>query len=300
MSERLERLQAQIAAARREHRYGELAPLLRRAVRLARIDYGEDHPAHATSLNELGSLHRATGDYAGAERCFSDALRILAASAGTEHEGYATCLNNLAGVYRLTGEAAKAERLFLEADGIYARTVGTSHVLYASNLNNLALLYHELGDLGRAAALQERALDIVRQASGERSTAFATSLANLAAVRLTEGQIETAEALLRRALATLDACDVQPSDALHVSTTNALARVRFERGHPGEALAMYRGVLDACERLWGAEHPSCASTLSSLALVHNRLGQHAEAERCAQRAQAIRRRRQKAGGGTGR
>jgi Tfp pilus assembly protein PilF len=57
---------------------------------------GPDQPDTATSLDNLGSLLQAQGDFAGARSLLERALSIREKVLGPEHPETATTLNNLA------------------------------------------------------------------------------------------------------------------------------------------------------------------------------------------------------------
>src|SRR5271155_694106 len=79
-------------------KYQEAIPIGQRAVKLAKSFRGPEHPATATSLNNLAELYRVMGDYAKAEPLGQEALRIRQKVLGPEDPATATSLNNLAAI----------------------------------------------------------------------------------------------------------------------------------------------------------------------------------------------------------
>lgn len=116
----MEELNKWISILSQYGRLREVEPLLLQTSRLAHREYGENHPAHVSILNDLGGLYRSTGEYSKPEPSFLKAMQFLGNTLGKDHSGYATCINNLAGLYRLTGDYPRADQLFLEASDIYA------------------------------------------------------------------------------------------------------------------------------------------------------------------------------------
>ena len=57
---------------------------------------GRDHPALATSLNNLAGLYYRQGRYAEAEPLYQRSLAILQKAHGRDHPDVAISLNNLA------------------------------------------------------------------------------------------------------------------------------------------------------------------------------------------------------------
>src|SRR5271165_6394620 len=59
-----------------EGNYQEAIPLAEKVVELVKRVYGAEHPATATSLNDLGVLYQQMGEYPKAEPLYQEALRI--------------------------------------------------------------------------------------------------------------------------------------------------------------------------------------------------------------------------------
>ncbi len=129
--------------------------------------FGEEHPATATSLNNLAELYRSQGRYSEAEPLYLQALDISRSQLGAEHPDTASSLNNLALLYSSQGRYSEAEPLYLQALDIRRSQLGPEHPDTASSLNNLALLYSSQGRYGEAEPLYLQALAIFIQSLGE-------------------------------------------------------------------------------------------------------------------------------------
>jgi tetratricopeptide (TPR) repeat protein len=70
---------------------------------LAEQRFGTDHPATATSMNNLAALYDTTGRYGEAEPLYQRALAIREQQLGADHPDTALSLNNLAALYDTTG-----------------------------------------------------------------------------------------------------------------------------------------------------------------------------------------------------
>ena len=55
--------------------YAKAEPLLQEALRICQKVLGPEHPATATSLNNLAALYQDMGEYAKAEPLYQEALR---------------------------------------------------------------------------------------------------------------------------------------------------------------------------------------------------------------------------------
>jgi tetratricopeptide (TPR) repeat protein len=85
---------------------------------------GPDHPDTAVTLDNLGKLYRAKGDYAKAEEFYLRALMIREKARGPDHPDTAMTLDNLAELYRTKGDNAKAEQFHQRALWIREKALG--------------------------------------------------------------------------------------------------------------------------------------------------------------------------------
>ena len=70
--------------------------MIRRALRLARGAFGEDHPNYATALNTEGGWYVHAGRRDEARQRFKSALRINRAALGADHPSTRASAANLA------------------------------------------------------------------------------------------------------------------------------------------------------------------------------------------------------------
>jgi len=97
------------------------------SLEVARSLLGEQHPAVATSLNNLAALYLSQGHYEQAEPLFIQALRIGIQTLGEAHPDVAVRLNNLALLYETVERYAEAEPLYLQAIAIFYQRLGEAH-----------------------------------------------------------------------------------------------------------------------------------------------------------------------------
>jgi CHAT domain-containing protein len=246
------------------------------AIRIKKLR-GENHPAYATSLNNLAVQYRKMGEYAKAEPLYLQAREIRRKVLGEEHPDYAVTLNNLALLYRRMGKNAEAEPLYLQARKIQKKILGEEHPVYASTLNNLALLYRVMGEYSKAEPLYLQAREIRKKSLGERHPHYAQSLNNLAALYRAMGQYSKAEPLY------LQARDVKkrvlgeahPDYALSLYHLAALYKVmgEYTKAEPLELQA-----LDIRKKALGDEHPDYANSLNNLGTLYVAMREYAKAE----------------------
>jgi len=184
----------------RTNRLGEAEPLMRRALEICEITFGEQHPTVAICLNKLASLLHDTNRIGEAEPLVRRALQIDEAAFGHRHPSVAICLNNLAQLLQRTNRLGEAEPLMRRALEIDEVAFGKQHPVVAIHLNNLATLLQDTNRFETAEPLMRRALEINEATYGEHHPTVATNLNNLALLLQAKQRTAEAEPLIRRAL----------------------------------------------------------------------------------------------------
>jgi tetratricopeptide (TPR) repeat protein len=180
--------------------YAEAEPWLQDCLAVVRSLLGEQHPAVASSLNNLAGLYQSQGRYEDAEPLLQQALELMRSLLGEQHPAVATSLNNLAGLYRAQGRYEDAEPLLQQALELYRSLLGEQHPAVATSLNNLAELYRSQGRYEDAEPLYQQAIQIGIQALGEDHPDVAVWFHNLAGLHVTLRRYAEAEPLYLQAI----------------------------------------------------------------------------------------------------
>ena len=104
----------------RTGKYDGAVVVAKKALKVAEKNVGPNHPAVATSLNNLAELYRAQGQYAQAEPLYQRALAIVEKALGPDHPEVAENLGNLTTLYRATKRDEESETLEQRAARIRA------------------------------------------------------------------------------------------------------------------------------------------------------------------------------------
>jgi tetratricopeptide (TPR) repeat protein len=281
-----DKLDRQVQELSKAAKYSEAIPPATQSLHLREKALGPEHPATATSLNNLATLYRDMGDYAKAEPLYQRALKIDEKVLGPEHPDTAGTLNHLAGLYWLMGDYAKAEPLWQRALKMREKTLGPDHPDTAASLSNLALLYYSMGDYVKAEPLYQRAIKIDEKALGQDHPVTANSLNNLATLYRDMGDYAKAEPLWQRALK-IDEKALGPDHPETAGSLNNLATLYATMGDYVKAEPLYQRALKIEEKALGPEHPYTAQSLASLARLYTDMGDYAKAEPLWQRALEI-------------
>jgi tetratricopeptide (TPR) repeat protein len=257
--------------------YGQAEPWYQMGWVVTRDRLGADHPAVATSMNNLAELYRSQGRYGEAEPLYRDALTLYQRLLGDDHPNVATSMNNLAGLYESQGRYGEAEPLYRDALTLSQRLLGDDHPAVATNMNNLAVLYALQGRYGEAEPLYRDALTLRQRLLGDDHPAVAQRMNNLAGLYASQGRYGEAEPLYRDALTLSQRLlgDDHPDVA---TSMNNLAYLYASQGRYGEAEPLFRDALTLHQRLLGDDHPAVATSMNNLAGLYKAQGRYGEVE----------------------
>ena len=241
----------------RTNRLGEAEPLMRRALEIAEITFGEQHPSVAVYLNNLASLLQDTSRIEPAEPLMRRALEIEVATFGEQHPNVMPSLNNLAILLQNTNRLEEAEPLMRQALEIAETAFGKQHSNVAACLNNLGTLLQDTSRIELAEPLMRRALEIDQAAFGEQHPNVAIRLNNLANLLHRTNRSEDTEPLMRRALEIEETAfgEQHPNVATNLSN---LAALLYDTNRIEEAEPLMRqslDIFDSFRRQTGHEHP---------------------------------------------
>lgn len=285
--EEARRLNDEVLELHRQGEPGQARARAERALAIRRQLLGEDHPLVAESLNNLGQLHAALGDYAGAESYLKQALLIDERVFGPSHPNVATGLNNLAEVYRAAGDDARAFPLMQRALSIDEKALGPEDPHVAGDLNNLAAVHWALGRPAQARKLLERALAILEKTVDGNHPRLATCLANLAGIHESVAEYDEAVSLLKNALEIKEK-SLGPAHPEVLALLESLAPLHRARGEWSEARSVYERLLEIRREREGEDGPSLAEILGKLGRLEELSGDRRKALEHFRRAREIR------------
>lgn len=176
-------------------------PLLEDAVRIGRAVFPASGDARlARTLNDLGVVREARGDYAAAEALYRESLDMRSRLLGEAHPGVAVTTSNLAVVLYRQADLAGAAAMAARAVESFRRALGPDHQRTAVALGNLAAIQSVRGDRQAAAEVYGQILERHRRVLGPRHEQTAYALMMRANQLVPLGRHEEAEPLLLGAL----------------------------------------------------------------------------------------------------
>jgi CHAT domain-containing protein len=285
----------------------EATQVARQALALARQLYLKDqypdgHPDLARSLNILGFLLQARGDYAGAEPYLRDALAMRQklypkARYPGGHPDLARSLNNLGNLLEAQGEYGQAEPFFRDALAMLRKLYPPTrypdgHPDLATSLNTLGFLLQARGEYAQAESFVRDALAMRQQLYPptryhDGHPDLARSLNNLGGLLKDRGAYAQAEPFVRDALAMLKKLyprtrypDGHPHLALSLNNLGSLLQAR---GEYAQAEPFVRDALAMRQQLYSKTrypdgHADLAQSLNNLGNLLQARGESAQAE----------------------
>jgi tetratricopeptide (TPR) repeat protein/predicted Ser/Thr protein kinase len=243
--------------------YERSEALYRSALTIRTEVFGPDHPMLASSLNNLGLVHRARFEHEQAKTYFERSLALRENVLGPEHPDVAVVLHNLGLTLDDLGEHEHARQLYERALTTWERALGPDHPSAAATLAALGTAWGRQGEFERAKPYFERALAIQEQAMGSDHPDLAALLNNYSNVVHESGDVEQAQVLLERALAIQERVLGPEHPAVAISLFN-LAMLLRETGDHARAKQLHERALPIAEATFGKDHPEVAWLLAEI------------------------------------
>ncbi|RZV36578.1 MAG: tetratricopeptide repeat protein [Chromatiales bacterium] len=208
--------------------------LLIEAIDIVEKTKGENYPARAYYLQNLGVLQRTKGDLDAARETLDDAVIAIRQVLGSKHDLLAATLLQQGVVYQLTGDFENAEIVLQEALALRSERRGGSHPSVGYALVLLGILQHDKADLEAAEESLRRSLSIFESAYEGDHQNTASALTELGAVLNSAGRPDEALILLERALR-IRQDDFADDHELVVGTQTEIADAFTRQGRYDEA-----------------------------------------------------------------
>jgi tetratricopeptide (TPR) repeat protein len=148
-----------------EKKWQESISVRERALRMLLDTLGEQHPATAATLANMGVAYGYMGSDDTAIMLYERALRIEKDTLGL-HPRTAASIQSMGAAYSRKGQLKKAIELYEQALRIYERTVGRMHRDAARAILNMSTPYYKLGEFVKAEELGREAEEIYTKTLG--------------------------------------------------------------------------------------------------------------------------------------
>ncbi len=268
-----ELLNEEVVKLYQQGQYQQAITLAEKILSIYQNTLGKNHLEVAISFNNLGELHRTTGDFLQAESLFIKSLNILREILGENDPTTANALSNLGTLYQEQGDYHNAELLFKQALETLETTVGKNHPDTAMTMNNLGILYRSQGNYKQAEILFVESLLIFEEILGKETPEVATLYGNIGGLFEIEKDYETAILFHQEAFNIREIIlgTTHPDTAISL---NNLAQLYKKQQDYNLAESFLKKGLEISQKILGNNHPNVAvfhNNLSSLYWETNQL-----------------------------
>jgi len=258
-------------------------------VALAHARRGGDPVDVAISLQNLGQVVYARGDYGESRSYFEPALEMLESALGSDHPRVAVTLAQVGLAYDAVGDEAQARRYLERGLRTREQALGMEHPELASHLSNLGNLLRDQGEYQAARKHHERALRISEAALGPSHPDVAMALNNLGLVLVALGEHEKALPMYERATQIFD--DVLGAEHPDAATSRGnVGNLLVLQGQYEQARQHLERSVNNREEALGSDHPDFATGLLDLGDVLEAQGEYEQAQTYYERAMRIQQR----------
>jgi eukaryotic-like serine/threonine-protein kinase len=222
--------------------YDLAGKLNHQALEMNRRLFGEQHPAIADILNNLGAIEMNRGDFLAAESSFRQALAIAEKWYGPDHPETAANLTALAQTLTSENQLSEAESLLKRAVAIQKHQSGPVRGTLGTTLNQLGVLAFQQDRYDEARQYFTEAMAVWKQLYGDQHPFIANAISNLGSICLKQKDYPCAERMYRDAERRFDssAPDSLSAAVARIKLGRTLLREgRFREAEP-QTLAGYR------------------------------------------------------------
>lgn len=273
------------AAASAGH-YAEALELGRRALALARAQYGPRHEYVAYILDDLATWQYQQHRLDDALPLSREAVDTIRRAKGDSSTELAALQNNLASILVAKGQYKEAATLYESSYAIVVKNVGPNDERAAQLARNLGVVYLEFSRFDAAAQQFGTALRIERANHGDESADAARAYLDLANVHIRQEAIDQArtEATTARRIFAAQT----PVDEVSLTGADvALAQIDISASRLEDAKRRLTDALARLDRAGGAPTLTRASVLYNLGWIDILRRQAIEAERVYKEVLAI-------------
>jgi tetratricopeptide (TPR) repeat protein len=230
----------------RETGYGDRVTLKpsKKALHLRKNLFGDQHIDVAYSMQTLGDIDAARGDYVGARVQLRGSLSILEGRLGRHSAAVASVVNSLGRLNTLEGEFTDAHRHLEAALSMRMRIYGEESVYVAESLNNIGEMFRLQRNFVEAKKYCDRALCMFRTLLADDHPKTINSEGNMGLIMSCSsesGEVEIGAEMIDSALARLS---VRSTGDPNILSSHPWIR-KFKEGQRGSA----RGDVSSVNRV---------------------------------------------------
>lgn len=181
--------------------FEEAEVLLREALDIYKVTWGEEHPDYAIALNNLASALWDLERWQEGDALMERSIELKRQLYGASHPNIATSLDNLAFSQRRQGRLERAAELYRQALTMRQEVLDPRHPRVAESATQLGEVLHELSRSEEAEPFLELGAEIFEEQLPPNHPSLARVFRSLGTVWLDGGSLEKARTALLRSRA---------------------------------------------------------------------------------------------------
>ena len=225
-----------VGVAVAEEDYPMVLALTRERLALSKKRVGDRHPEVAQALSDYAMGQMYTGDLAGAERTYLEAIEMEIALLGEDHPEVATGRENLGNVYFRGGQLDKTAKNLEIVLAMRRKALGDDSEPVARTLANIGTVYLRAANYEASVRSYREAVERLSKKLGPDHLDVGTTLSGMGQSLRKLGNYPESEAAFRRALE-IQTKALGEDNAVPQRTIKALAGLYTEWKKPAQAAA---------------------------------------------------------------
>ncbi|MBR0046225.1 MAG: tetratricopeptide repeat protein [Bacteroidaceae bacterium] len=219
--------------------------------------YVTNHPAIATTLNQISAFYAEMDDWNKALDYLERALQINTNVYGEQHPNTAKNLSNIGAICIQMDKPYEAIRNFEKALEINKRFYGETHSDIASIYTYLGDVFYRLGNHGFSSSLEyyNQALAIYQQLYGETHLDIANINKKIGCIYYEKKNYTKALEILHQAVEIYEKLHV-PENLDFADSYNSVGSVYYSQGNYTKAFDYFSKSLAILEKVLGEDHPN--------------------------------------------
>ena len=262
----------------------EARTLAEQAVEIRSRVLGAKDPLVAETMETLGSIYSARGEYEQSASTFAKARAIYESQLDPKNPmaEFGTLLVNIAGNDQRLGKYQNAEADFQTALEVLSKNPGVNHPIYATSLMGPALLESELGHYALSEKYYNQSAELLKKELGDQHPMYVQVIDHRANLYQAMGNFGAAEADYTAALAARRKL-FGPNSALVAATLRNYGRLVYAR-NPTQGEKLLEEAIDIYSK--SSDHPpfEFASALLTLGEAQKNRGDLADARKTFEQA----------------
>ena len=251
------------------------------------LKYTDDVLLMARFHSKLGYLLEENGEYIGAEKYYSKALKIREENLPETHRLIAKSYNDIGLIYDELGKYKEAELYYKKALEIDEKSLTRIDSDLAAHYNNIGILYKEMGEYKKAEAYYQKSIKIYKNNLPEMKSNLANTYNSIGVLYADMNKYDKAEKYLKQAIKIREESLPATHPAIAYSYNN-LGVIYADIGKTNQAETCIQKSIKIMKINLSATHPAIAYSYNNIGTVYTDMKKYKEAEKYLKQAIKIR------------